>query len=774
MSFFQFFNFFENVFICTFTIMNQNQDIPVVYVHVILPLKYSGKITYRVPAQLVGKIVVGSRVQVELVNRQYTAVVENVLRCNCEKDFEKYDDLSDLLKKGVEIKDIHEVEPYKPISLDIIKFWNQVADYYMCTVGEVYKAAYPGMVEKQQRVKSRKSPESFFKSVGVLCDSGDDVSGAIDLNLDLPQLSGPQNEAFEQICSKGNKPVLLHGVTGSGKTEIYINLACNQLQKGKNVLYMVPEIALSKQLQSRLKKVFGERLLVYHSKQTAAEKSRIHKIVSGQFKDEYLLVHQEHGDVAHGYIAEGYEAERKNVAECDISEGKNIAGCENSANGINDAVVVLGTRSSLFLPFKNLGLVVVDEEHDSSYKQTDPAPRYQARDTAIMLANIHGAAILLGSATPSFESEYNCKIGRFAKVGLYKKYYGAQPPQIEIIDTIWARRSGQMKGSFSQKLINEMRRTLGEGHQVLIFKNRRSYSPIVECTECGTIPKCPSCNVCLSYHRYNSTLRCHYCDYTVKFDGLCKKCGLDTLKYKGAGTERIEEELVSVFPEYSIARFDADIAESKRREEAVIKAFAQKETDILVGTQMISKGFDFENLGLVAVLDADSILGIQDFRADERALQIFSQLMGRTGRRTRQGKILIQTNQKEHPVFVQLQNLQSVGEGVSPLLVSLLEERRTFNFAPYVRLVKITVRHRHKENLDKLCERVEAALSSVPCKEVTGPFVPAIDKVRGEWLKCFYVKFARDSKLASNKKRLLEAIMELKVPNAIILDVDPA
>ncbi len=732
--------------------MNQNYDIPVVYVHVILPLKYIGKITYRLPAQLVGKIVVGSRVQVELVSRLYIAVVENVLWCNCEEDFEKYEGLTDLLKKDVEIKDILDVEPYKPISPDIIKFWNQVADYYMCTVGEVYKAAYPGMVVKQQKVKLRKSPESFFKSVGALCDSGGDVGGTVELNLDLPQLSGPQREAFEQICSMGNKPVLLHGVTGSGKTEIYINLAYNQLQRGKNVLYMVPEIALSRQLQSRLKRVFGERLLVYHSKQTAAEKNRIHKIVSGEFKDEYLLAHNTQGDIA---------------------EGKNIAGCENRANSINDAVVVLGTRSSIFLPFENLGLVVVDEEHDSSYKQTDPAPRYQARDTAIMLANIHGAAILLGSATPSFESEYNCKIGRFAKVGLYKKYYGAQPPQIEIIDTIWARRSGQMKGSLSQKLLNEMRRTLMEGHQVLIFKNRRSYSPIVECTECGTIPKCPSCNVCLSYHRYNSTLRCHYCDYTVKFDGLCKKCGLDTLKYKGAGTERIEEELTSVFPECSIARFDADIAESKRGEEAVIKAFSKKEIDILVGTQMVSKGFDFEHLGLVAVLDADLILGIQDFRADERALQIFSQLMGRTGRRTRQGKILIQTNQKEHPVFVQLQNLQSVGEGVSPLLVSLLEERRTFNFAPYVRLVKITVRHRHKENLDKLCERVVAALSSVPCKEFTGPFVPAIDKVRGEWLKCFYVKFARDSKLASNKKSLLEAIMELKVPNSIILDVDP-
>ena len=737
------------------------------YVQVILPIKYRGEITYIVPQDMWGDgqshsvvgnsigengiggcgitadgcIAAGSRVKVDFAGRIYTAVVEKVFFAErlpgCEAKSKADTVAAGGSAKGKEIvyKEILGVEEARPVSGHAIRFWYQVAEYYMCSVGEVYRAAYPNMVARQELVKSRKTPQAFFKSIG-------DEFG-------LPQLSGPQNGAFEEIKAKlaENRPVLLHGVTGSGKTEIYINLAAEQLQQGRNVLYMVPEIALSKQLQNRLKKVFGERLLVYHSKQTAAEKWRIHKIVSGQFKDEYLS---------------GLENEKDSVA------GNGVDG-----ESVNDAVVVLGTRSSLFLPFENLGLVVVDEEHDSSYKQTEPAPRYQARDAAIMLANIHGAATLLGSATPSFESEYNCKIGRFAKVGLYEKYYGAQPPQIEIIDTIWARRSGQMKGSFSQKLINEMRKALQSGQQVLIFKNRRSYSPIVECTECGTIPKCPCCNVYMSYHKYNSTLRCHYCDYTVKFDGICTKCGLDTLKYKGAGTEKIEEELTSIFPEYSVARFDADIAESKRREEAVIRAFTQKETDILVGTQMISKGFDFENLGLVAVLDTDSILGIQDFRADERALQMFSQLMGRTGRRNRQGKILIQTNQKEHPVIQQLQGLQEVEKSVSPLLISLLEERREFNFAPYVRMVKITVRHSNREKLDKLCGKVSEALSGIPCKEFTGPFVPAIDKVRGEWLKCFYVKFLRDSKLSHNKQKLLDAVAALKTPNAIVLDVDP-
>ena len=725
---------------------------PAMYVQVILPLRYGGEVTYAVPDGLVDLVKVGSRVKVDFAGRTYTAVVEMI--CRDEQTVVQMFRQGEA--KGIAYKEVIEIESVRPVSEHSIKFWHEVADYYMCTVGEVYKAAYSNIVSRQEFVKSRKTPEAFFESIGiapVFSDKERAVAGNVSdtgidtgtLRLNLPELSEVQKKTLDEIRNSfalDRKPVLLHGITGSGKTEIYMNLAARYLESGRSVLYMVPEIALSKQLQNRLKKVFGERLLVYHSKQTAAEKGRIYKILSGQFKDEYLKSAVDGGDAA-------------------------CTGC------INDAVIVLGTRSSLFLPFDNLGLVVVDEEHDSSYKQTEPAPRYQARDAAIMLANIYGAATLLGSATPSFESEYNCRIGRFSKVGLYERYYGAKSSEIEIIDTIWARRSGQMRGNFSQKLINEMRKTLQNGMQIIVFKNRRSYSPVVECTECGTIPKCPCCNVYLSYHKYNNTLRCHYCDYTVRFDGLCKKCGLDTLRYKGAGTEKIEEELNSIFPEYSIARFDADIAESKRREEAVIKAFSHGETNILVGTQMISKGFDFENLGLVVVLDADSILGIQDFRADERALQMFSQLMGRTGRRNRRGKLLVQTAQKGHPVIMQLKNLSAQEHVASPLVISLLEERKEFGFAPYVRMVKITVKHGDKDKLDKLCEKVASVLLKVPCKEFTGPFVPPLDKVRGEWLKCFYVKFSRDSKLAGNKRKLLDAVVALKAQNNIVLDVDP-
>ena len=717
--------------------MNRFADIPRAYIQVILPIKFWGEITYVVPPEMVSLVTPGCRVMVELSNRIYSAVVEKIFLCNSKKDVENIDSLRELLEKDVLIKEILQVEPVKPVSQNTIKFWRQVADYYMCSIGEVYKAAYPILVTKQEQVKPRKNANSFFVSIGIASTGAGIDSAESSGMFNLPELSEQQLRAYSEIHQvQSVKPVLLHGVTGSGKTEIYINLAAKQIEAGKNVLFMVPEIALTKQLQNRLKKVFGERLLVYHSKQTIAEKSRIHKILSGQYKEQYL--------------------EEQRAAQ----EGA----VEAAAADVNDAVVVLGTRSSLFLPFSNLGLVVVDEEHDSSYKQTDPAPRYHARDSAIMLANIYGASIVLGSATPSFESEYNCRIARFAKVGLYEKYYGAQEAEIEIIDTIYARKTHQMRGSFSQKLINTMREVLQRGEQVLVFKNRRSYSPVVECTECGTIPKCPCCNVNLSYHKYNNTLRCHYCDYQVRFAGICTHCGLDTLNYKGAGTEKVEEELSALFPEYKVARFDADIAESKRREEAAIKAFAKKETDILVGTQMISKGFDFEHLGLVVVLDADSILAIQDFRADEKALQMFNQLMGRTGRRNRQGRFIIQTNQKDHPVFKHLMNVSAA---------SLMEERRLFSFAPYVRMVKVVLKHSDKKRLDALCQRFSAAVASLPCKEVAGPFSPAIDKVRGEWLKCYYIKFLRDSKLSANKRKLLDAALALNVPNSIILDVDP-
>jgi len=688
------------------------------YASVILPVKYGGEISYILPA--IFQASVGSRVRVDLAGKIYQGVISRIMG---------QEEVPAFTPDGKEIhyKSILDVEQLPPVLPTELSLWENVARYYLCSVGEVFKAAYPAQQVKQEAVKPRKSVEHFLQEAAKW-DAG--------VN-DVIKLSGVQQKAYESI--KGSfaraqgKPVLLRGVTGSGKTEIYITLAQEALRQGKNVLYLVPEIAISKQLQSRLKKVFGERLLNFHSKQTAAEKARIHRILQ-------------------------YNA-------------------ANPQEAVASATVVLGTRSSLFLPFGNLGLVIVDEEHDSSYKQTEPAPRYHAKDTAIMLSQIHKAQILLGSATPSFESEYNCISGKFALVELKEKYHGAVTPQVEIIDTIQAYKTRQMVGSFSQKLINEIRRTVEGGSQVLVFRNRRSYSPIVECQECGEIPKCPHCNVYLSYHKYNNTLRCHYCDYVARFTGVCRNCGTATFKYKGAGTEKLEEELSALLPDISIARYDADITRSKRTDEQTLKDFQEGKIQVLVGTQMISKGFDFEHLKLVAVMQADTILGVQDFRADEKALQLLSQLMGRTGRRGVQGKLIIQTSQKDHPVLARLKEHNVPGDSsLPPLTAHLLRERQEYLFAPFVRMVKIVVKHRDVGKLDELCGAITEKLqgrTELQYKELTGPFAPVIDKVRGEFVKCFYVKFARNAGLARNKALLQECIGEIKGNQAIILDVDP-
>lgn len=704
------------------------------YASVILPVKFSGEVSYIVPN--IFEVERGSRVKVELANRIYPGVVKEILSAEVVPTHTPDG-------KEIQYKPLLSVEPLPKILPTEIELWEQVAQYYLCSVGEVFKAAYPALTVKQESVKPRKTVEMFLTAI-----ENEQVVQNCDVILSISQ-----QKALQQIKENLHKPVLLRGVTGSGKTEIYITLALEQLRQGKSVLYMVPEIAISKQLQSRLKRVFGERLLTFHSKQTAAEKARIHRIL--QYNAASLQIDL-HGEAPHTP---------------------------------NSAVVILGTRSSLFLPLSNLGLVIVDEEHDSSYKQTEPAPRYQAKDTAIMLSRIHQAGILLGSATPSFESEYNCLLGRFALVELTEKYYGATPPQVEIVDTIYARKTRQMVGNFSQKLINEMRRTMEQGNQVLVFRNRRSYSPIVECQECGEIPKCPHCNVHLSYHKYNNTLRCHYCDFTGNFTGVCRSCGTSSFIYRGAGTEKLEEELAAIFPDATIARYDADIAQSKKAEEQVIKDFAEGKTNILVGTQMISKGFDFERLKLVAVLAADTILGVQDFRGDEKALQLLEQLMGRTGRRGEQGKLIIQTNQKEHPVLQSLlkgnhhnshnpdNSHNACGTTALPTITAqLLGERQQFHFAPYVRMVKIIVKHKDAAKLQELCSQIQEKLQGrkdLEYRELTGPFTPVVDKIRGEFIKCFYVKLARDNRLAHNKRALQECIGEIRNYNSIILDVDP-
>ena len=762
------------------------------FVSVILPVKFKEEVLYLLPDSFLHynsptaadettaggcKVAPGTRVRVHFGKREMIGVVRGF----------RYADRGEVplerLGKPLEYKEIDGVVELPAIKREQLEFWQVLADYYLCTVGEVYKAAYPALAVRQESVKSRKSPVLFLERIsfsplgisqradghpeqqradgqmgqqhtdgqtGQQCADGqtgrqhaegypeqqraDEQSeqlrgdghsaplGTAPLGTEpqlLPMLSQRQQGAFDEIRAhfgSGKRPVLLHGATGSGKTEIYVKLAQEVLAKGKNVLFMVPEIALSKELESRLKGYFGERLLLFHSKVTAAQKHFVHSVVL-------------------------------------------------QAGG-NSPVVVLGTRSSLFLPFAQLGLVIVDEEHDPSYKQSDPAPRYNARDAAVLLASIYGAHLIMGSATPSFESLYNVSIKKYARVMLPFRYFGAPAPDVEIIDTIKARRVGEMKGSFSQKLINALKENMEQGGQALVFRNRRSYSPMVQCDNCGQIPKCPHCNVSLSYHRYNNTLRCHYCDYTSLFSSRCPQCSSGELVARGAGTERVEEELRELLPLARIERFDADVAESKREEERIIGSFAKGEIDILVGTQMLSKGFDFEKLSLVALLQADTVLGMEDFRADERALQLFTQLIGRSGRRGIRGKMLIQSAQKNHPIF-KIFKLDTLFPDSS----ALLDERREFRFAPYVRMVKITLRHRTMEELERLTAAVAAI--QVPCLEITGPFVPGLERLRGEWQRAFYVKFARDSRLSHNKRVLMERLEALNAPNSIVVDVDP-
>ncbi len=689
---------------------------------VILPIKFGREISYFLPDNI--SVDRGSKVIVEFANKEIIGIIDEINHISTEKT--TYSPEKNTIKienDPIEYKIVKGILNTPAISCYELQFWKMISNYYLCTIGEVFKAAYPTFAAKQD-ITQQATVEQ--KSTRKRKSLNQDVFTPIS-EIIPPTLSSAQQQIADSIeseFSQKNRVSLLKGVTGSGKTEIYINLIFKALLNNKSALFMVPEIALSKELSKRLKQIFGERLLIFHSKQTAATKTQIYN----------LLTSNRH-----------------------------------------TPTIVLGTRSALFLPHKNLGLIIVDEEHDASYKQSEPAPRYHGRDAAIMLGTLYHSNVLLGTATPSFESEYNCSISKFAKFELNEKFYGGSEPEVDIINTIQARKLGQMKGSFSQKLINQIRKTIEADEQVLIFRNRRSYSPIVECIECGSIPKCPHCNVYFSYHKYNNTLRCHYCEHQINFNTLCSACRTNSLQHKGAGTEKIEEELKILFPNKSVSRYDADIAKSKRTEEQVIKDFAQGNTDILVGTQMISKGFDFEKLGLVVVLQAETILGVQDFRADERAIQLLSQLMGRSGRRGKRGKISVQCNIAKHPVFERLKELSN-SNYQAPLQTSthinkLLVERREFDFPPFVRLIKITAKHTNKEKLAQLCDKISGL--KIECLEFTGPFSPAIDKVRGEYLKCFYIKFARDTKLEERKRVLYNALQEISKGREVILDVDP-
>ena len=668
------------------------------YVEVLLPLRLKEPLSYRLPEGW--PVEEGSWVQVPLRGHPALGVVLQI---------------RDSAPVGVNLSGIEAVEAVLEIpaaSAIERQFWQAVADYYLCTPGEVLKAAFNAGIQKQmlQPPKLRKSP----KKAEVTAPSC----------VSICELSEAQLDALGQIRAGfgQHKPVLLHGVTGSGKTEIYLHLAAEQLRQGHDVLYLVPEIAISKQLEQRLSAVFGPQLLVYHSRATVPQRYRV------------------------------IDTLRRDPAPR----------------------IVLGTRSAVFLPFRQLGLVVVDEEHDRSYKQDDMAPRYNGRDAALMLAGFHKARVLLGSATPSCEARFNVQTRKFCMAELPFRYYGGDAPAIEIIDMAEALRLHNVEGSFSRKLLKEMAAVLDAGRQVMVFRSRRAYAPVVQCEVCGEVVKCPHCNVALSYHRFNNTLSCHYCGYHRPYTLRCPACDEVALVERGSGTEKLEEELRAAFPDRTVARFDADTTQSKAAEERMIRDFTAGRIDILVGTQMITKGFDFERLSLVAVVSGDSLFAVQDFRSDERAYQLLTQLMGRSGRRGEAGRLVIQTFQPDHPVLQRLQHPEDYPDPAA----GLLDERKAFVYPPYVRMIALTVKDRYEGRVWNVCRLIKEAAEAIGICDIAGPTAPAVDVVGDEHIAQFWIKLPRDRNLAATKKALYGRIDQIerdfKGHTTLIIDVDPS
>lgn len=558
--------------------------------------------------------------------------------------------------------------------------------------------------------------EEYFIQKDRIEFSGETSSG-------IKALNESQTVAFQQIKKsfETQNVVLLHGVTSSGKTEIYVKLIEEIIAQKKQVLYMLPEIALTTQLISRLQKYFGEKISVFHSKFSVNERVEVWR---------------------------------------------------NVLNEAPKAQVVIGARSSLFLPFKNLGLVVVDEEHEPSFKQFNPAPRYNARDSAIVLAHLHSAKLIMGSATPSMESFHNAQTGKYGLVTLAKRYGNVQMPEMELVDIREKNKRKQMTGHFSDRLLEEMREVLKNGEQVILFQNRRGYSPVVECTTCGVSPQCPNCDVSLTFHQFKNQLRCHYCGYQMAMMQSCMACGSQTLDTKGFGTEQIETELKSLFPDYSIARMDQDTTKGKHSYSKLIDALENEEIDILVGTQMLAKGLDFRNIGLVGVMNADTLLNFPDFRAHERSFQLLLQVAGRAGRTQKRGKVLIQTFNPYHQILKQV----SVND-YEGMYKEQLQERYQFKYPPYYRIIKIEFKDKNLSRVQKASTWYGQALELRFKENVLGPEAPPIGRIRNQFIINILIKIPKSQSLEKTKKYILHVQRSLNAVKAfasvrVNIDVD--
>lgn len=601
---------------------------------------------------------------------------------------------------------------------------------FLSIAGGMNKAFEGNVISRQELLKKNNISPSVLKELinkRILSETERNID-RLDLSdqekLDANHLNEPQRIAYQKIKkSFEEKDVcLLHGVTSGGKTEIYIHLIEEQLKKGKQVLYLLPEIALTTQITYRLKKHFGNMLGIYHSKFADAERVEVWN---------------------------------------NLLEQKNYK-------------VILGVRSSIFLPFHNLGLVIIDEEHENTYKQFDPAPRYNARDSAIVLAKLFGAKTLLGTATPSIESYFNAQHGKFALVELTERYEGIQMPEIIAVDTREARRRKKMNSHFSPALLEHMDKALKDGEQVILFQNRRGFSPFIECDQCAWVSKCVNCDVSMTYHKHFNQLVCHYCNHTQKLPDICPACHSPAIETRGFGTEKIEEEMAILYPDYKIARMDLDTTRSKSAYDKIIGSFEQGKIHILIGTQMISKGLDFENVRVVGILNADNMLNYPDFRAFERSFQLMTQVSGRAGRKHKRGLVILQTSNPQHPVIMDV-----INHNFSNHYEGQIEERRNFKYPPFYRLININIKHKDQQITNQAAYFLAKQLIAMLGNRVLGPQAPVINRIQNQYIKRILIKVEKKSSPVKVKQLIQEAIISLQAQNiyrsvTFQIDVDPA
>ena len=745
---------------------------------IILPLAIADVYTYNIPEALLPiansqSPITGCRVLVPLGKKSITGII-----------YRKHEGE---LPASVKVRDVLQIIDDTPIvTAEQLKLWEWLSSYYMCTLGEVLAAALPSEIiddnysaattqyiqlspaylakEAQKQLlgelKRAKKQEQLVRDFlrlaqnyqverrVLLEQSG--VSGAIlrtliDKGIFLEEerpisrlrqytgetliphsLDSQQSRAIAEIRESWQEKnvTLLHGVTSCGKTEVYIHLIEEILNQGKQVLYLVPEIALTTQLTDRLQAVFGDKLVVYHSKFSNAERVEIYHEVKGD------------------------EAMRR------------------------EARVILGARSAIFLPFSDLGLIIVDEEHEPSYKQQDPAPRYHARSAAIMMAQWYGAKVLLGTATPSIESYHNALSGKYGLVEMTERFQGLRLPQITMIDLQRQYHRKEMYGHFADPLVYRIREELAKGKQVILFQNRRGYAPFLQCPSCGEVPKCPNCDVSMTYHKANRTLVCHCCGHSTSAPNHCPKCKTE-YRTQGFGTERLEEEIQGLFPEARVLRMDLDSTRKKDAYQTIIDRFAKHEVDILIGTQMVTKGLHFNDVSLVAVLQADSLLNQPDFRSYEHAFQMLEQVSGRAGRTGSQGEVMIQTFDPKNSLYQHL--IQHDYQG---LYAEQIAERKAFGFPPFHRMIMLTLKHRDIGRLDTASSLLQQRLQQAFGTRVSGVILPSIARTQNMYVRQIRLTIEASANIARAKEMVCEQIMfvqqQTTCKGTIILpDVDP-